>query len=151
MNRPAVVSILCGFALAFTFYESPANAAWPSGGSRTLPGAACSGTSSTRYCAYVSDYGTFWGPDNGDTYVDYHETHASGGVVAASSCWQSYTGTSASCYTPQTTATSGAQDLYIPGFYYVSASADPTDYFYVELVAGGGDTIDSIYGVAYFY
>ncbi len=153
MRTRDMVGMLCGLTVAYMLHESSATATWPSDGERTIAGSACYYSGDyygLRFygCPFVSD-DTFFGGDNDDTYVDFHQVHVSGGNVAVHACWEPYGGASVCTTSPPETTTSGAQDVYVAGFGSLSAYESSSDSFQIEFSAWQ-DTIDTFYGVSYY-
>jgi hypothetical protein len=173
MSRPGIISGVCGLIIAMMCHGTTAEAQWPSGGARMIPGSSCSTwqygdlpTNKIQYavCPFLSDSISYWGGSNQSAYVDFYQVHTSaGGELWLAACWESSTGTSSTCaYNPQTgfyygNQATGAFDYYIPGFAAVVPPAfpgfptaqEPEDFYTVEIYATRGDTF-TVYGISYF-
>jgi hypothetical protein len=162
MRLPGIISAACGVAIAFVIYQAPVGASWPSGGIRSVSGAMCYNyledapygpAYSIMNCPFLSDSTTYWGGSVQTIYVDYHQTHVSGGDVLLQGCWQPAGEPFISC-TGATVAQSGNIDYPLSGFANInldgsSIQQGPADQYFVQM-AGIDDTIDTIYGVSYF-
>jgi hypothetical protein len=152
-----VASLIIGAAVSLS---SVANAAWPSGGTRTIPGQTCVvhpfGIDTHGFdCPFVSDYSgtvdTYWGNYNSGIYADFHVTASDN--LSVDGCRQSWTGSAAVCASDGTTFASaaGPVDLGAPGFSTITVgTATQWDYFYTYVASVGSSTIDHIYGVGYY-
>jgi hypothetical protein len=155
-------TILAGIGVAFGLWTGvlSADAAWPSGEWRTLPGPSCTPftvlvDSSDSYCPFVSDYisdaDSFYAGNNGLVYVDFHvfSTRGSGNGTQAEACRQSYTGSAVACGadSSESDGTVGIKHLAIAGFDTIAGTANTSDYFYVHILTT--EDVDQVYGVAY--
>jgi len=149
-----VILIACMAAFA-----TRAEATWLNGAIRSQSnydfgasntGSGCLASGGFYYCPFVSDSTAFFGGDSANMYVDYRQTHASGGWVVASACRQSWTGGSYACAAGTTTTSTGWQDVGIASF-SAAGTADVYDYFFVIVTKSGvGESIDQVIGFAAF-
>jgi hypothetical protein len=162
MRLRGIISATCGAAIAFAIYQAPVGASWPSGGIRSVSGAMCynwdpyapyGASGNIMNCPFVSDSTTYWGGSVQTIYVDYHQTHVSGGSVLLQGCWQPAGYGFISC-TSATVTQNGNVDYPLSGFANInlggsSIQQGPADQYYVS-IGGVNDTVDTIYGMSYF-
>jgi hypothetical protein len=144
------------FALAIaagvTFTSRNADADWPTGGVRTLPGQTCVWgfkiDTQPIYCPFVSSSDSYYAGANGYLYVDYDvSSSVSGETTTAYACHQSYTGSAYVCGEENGASGTGHHDLGVLGFASLGGTWSIYDYFYV--VISTTETIDNVYGVGY--
>jgi hypothetical protein len=151
---------LSGLGATLVLGASAAQATWPAGAWRTIPGQTCAapvpvaGGMTRVNCPYVSDTAHAAAEVVG-YYIDYN-IHNSGSNKCAltAACRQSWTGAAFVCGTASSQANEGNNDLWGHGFSTIApgsgfAAASPWDYFFVELQLCSQTTLYDVWGVGY--
>jgi hypothetical protein len=152
MTRTRWTLFALAIAAGLTFSSPNADAGWPSGGVRTLPGQMCVWgfklDTQPIYCPYVSSSDSYYAGSNQYIYVDYDVSSSfSGASTSAEACHQSYTGSAYVCGQTSVASGTGHHDLGVLGFASLGGTWSIYDYFYVTIWTS--ETIDNVYGVGY--
>ena len=150
LKSSAIVGV--GLVVSLLLLSLEAHAVWPSAGIRTMTGQMCHWgfklDTQPIFCPFVSESDTWYAPQQGTTYVDYHVSSSlSGQATTASACRQSYTGTAYVCGTASQRSGTGNWDMFVYGFAFLSGTSTINDYYYVDV--SSSETIDVVYGVGY--
>ena len=146
-SMPTALGLVAGIALG----GAVADASWPAGSVRTIPGGTCAFglrlDSLPISCPFISDSDTYGALSNTYIYADYHVASSNGGWTTVEPCRQSYTGSAAVCGSGSSPVSgNGPHDIGLSGFSSLSGNTID-DYYYTVITTT--ESIDVVYGIGY--